>query len=75
MRSIAAVLVAAGLASAATTNVSEPSLTEIEQAAATTKPYSPVSDVKGLAFDRIVDIWLENVVSSRFACHCNLDFH
>ena len=30
----------------------------------TLKPSSPVSNVKGLSFNRFVDIWLENVVSS-----------
>lgn len=28
------------------------------------KPSSPVSNVKGLSFNRFVDIWLENIVSS-----------
>jgi hypothetical protein len=38
----------------------EPSAAAIQSAAATTLPLSPVSNVKGVAFDRIVQIWLEN---------------
>lgn len=41
----------------------EPSLSAIEAAAATATPLSPVSHVKGLAFDRFYQVWLENVVS------------
>lgn len=68
--SIAAVLAAVCLASAATINETEPSITEIQKAAATTLPYSPVSNVSGLAFDRIIDIWLENVVCGRLPSPC-----
>jgi acid phosphatase len=68
--SIAAVLLAAvGATTAQTTNVSEPTLPEIEAAAATTLPYSPTSNVKGRAFDRFYQIWLENVVSSELGPH------
>lgn len=35
---------------------------EVAAAQASVKPFSPVSNVKGLAFDRFVDIWLENTV-------------
>jgi acid phosphatase len=38
----------------------EPTLSAIYAAAATTKPQSPVSKVAGKAFDRIIQIWLEN---------------
>ncbi|KAG2418275.1 hypothetical protein HFD88_001376 [Aspergillus terreus] len=58
---IAAALLAASLASAQTAKEEEPSLSEIEAAAATTLPYSPVSNVKGLAFDRFFQVWLENI--------------
>ncbi|KAL1984470.1 hypothetical protein VTN96DRAFT_9069 [Rasamsonia emersonii] len=70
--SIAAVLAAVSLASAATINETEPSITEINKAAATTLPYSPVSNVSGLAFDRIIDIWLENVDYATAAADPNM---
>ncbi|KAK0629024.1 phosphoesterase family-domain-containing protein [Bombardia bombarda] len=38
----------------------QPSLASIFAAQATAVPSSPTSDVKGAAFDRIVQIWLEN---------------
>jgi acid phosphatase len=38
----------------------EPSLSAIVSAAATVVPLSPVSNVKGAAFDRFFQIWLEN---------------
>ncbi|PYH43272.1 acid phosphatase PHOa [Aspergillus saccharolyticus JOP 1030-1] len=62
MKSSAATLLAtASLAYAQLANVSEPTLAEIEKAAATTEPYSPVSNVEGLAFNRFYQIWLENI--------------
>lgn len=62
--SIANILATASLALAATSTVEEPTLQEIEAAAATTLPLSPVSNVKGLAFNKFYQIWLENIVSS-----------
>jgi acid phosphatase len=44
------------------TSTIEPALSDIQAAQATQTPLSPVSDVKGIAFDRIVQIWLENTV-------------
>lgn len=41
----------------------EPSLSEISASQATVEPYSPVSNVTGLAFDRIFQVWFENIVS------------
>jgi acid phosphatase len=38
----------------------EPSLSSIYAAQATAVPLSPVSNVAGKAFDRIIQIWLEN---------------
>lgn len=35
---------------------------EVAAAQASVQPVSPVSNVQGLAFDRFVDIWLENTV-------------
>ncbi|OJJ42414.1 hypothetical protein ASPZODRAFT_76923 [Penicilliopsis zonata CBS 506.65] len=49
------------LAAAQTTSVEYPTAAEIEAARASVLPYSPVSNVKGKAFSRFVDIWLENV--------------
>lgn len=48
------------LAKTATTEL--PSRAEIEAAQATVLPHSPVSNVKGLSFNRFVNIWLENTV-------------
>ncbi|KAE8135618.1 phosphoesterase family-domain-containing protein [Aspergillus pseudotamarii] len=61
MKSFLASLFAASLAYAQTATESEPSLSDIEKAAATTEPYSPVSNVTGLAFDRFFQVWLENI--------------
>ncbi|KAJ5550603.1 Phosphoesterase [Penicillium sp. DV-2018c] len=38
----------------------KPTQAEIDAARAKALPYSPVSNVKGLAFDRFVNIWIEN---------------
>ncbi|KAL2001672.1 hypothetical protein VTN02DRAFT_1425 [Thermoascus thermophilus] len=59
--SIAAFLTAVGMACTATADVANPSIEEIRAAAATTRPLSPVSNVKGLAFDRFIQVWLENI--------------
>jgi len=40
----------------------EPSLTQILATQATQAALSPLSNVKGVAFNRIVQIWLENTV-------------
>jgi acid phosphatase len=53
---------ALALAAATTTTEETPTQAEIDAARATALPYSPVSNVKGLAFDRFVNIWLENTV-------------
>ena len=41
----------------------QPPPSQISQIAATATPLSPVSDVKGTAFDRFIQMWLENTVS------------
>ncbi|OQE46867.1 hypothetical protein PENCOP_c001G00421 [Penicillium coprophilum] len=51
---------ALALAAAKTTTEKNPTQAEIDAARATVLPYSPVSNVKGLAFDRFVNIWFEN---------------
>lgn len=53
---------ALALGAAKTITEENPTQAEIDAARATVLPYSPVSNVKGLAFDRFVDIWLENTV-------------
>ncbi|KAA8644621.1 hypothetical protein EYZ11_008000 [Aspergillus tanneri] len=62
MRSyVTALLAGASLAHAQVATSKEPSQTEFEAAVASTEPYSPVSSVKGLAFDRFFQVWLENI--------------
>lgn len=46
----------------------DPSSEEIAKSRATVEPHSPVSNVEGLAFNRFVNIWLENTVSIATAC-------
>lgn len=53
---------ASALAQVATTT--QPSQSDIAASAATVEPYSPVSNVEGLAFNRIFQIWFENIVGS-----------
>ncbi|KAJ5216707.1 uncharacterized protein N7469_011572 [Penicillium citrinum] len=48
------------LTSAKTITEQNPSEAEIQTARASVLPYSPVSNVKGKAFDRFVNIWIEN---------------
>lgn len=62
MKSFVTAFLAASLAYARTETEKNPSQSEIEAAAASTEPYSPVSNVKGLAFDRFFQVWLENIV-------------
>lgn len=52
------------MAAAETSTIEYPTAAEIEAAQASVLPYSPVSNVKGLAFDRFVDVWIENTVST-----------
>jgi acid phosphatase len=49
----------------------EPSLSSIVATAATTVPLSPVSNVKGAAFDRFFQVWLENTDYSAAAGDSN----
>lgn len=62
MKAILAILAAAVLARAEIATTTLPPLSEIKAAAATTLPESPTSNVKGLAFDRFYQIWVENIV-------------
>ncbi|KAI9931838.1 hypothetical protein ASPWEDRAFT_104194 [Aspergillus wentii DTO 134E9] len=61
MKTVAALLATLSLAYAQTATEKEPSLSDIEAAAATVKPYAPVSNVKGIGFDRFFQVWLENI--------------
>jgi uncharacterized PurR-regulated membrane protein YhhQ (DUF165 family) len=64
-------LAAANLAAGASTTFAkptpeatfEPSLSQIAATAATATPLSPQSNVTGVAFDRLIQVWLENTVS------------
>lgn len=55
-----------GLALGATKTITKqnPSQAEIDAARASVLPFSPVSNVKGLTFDRFAQIWIENTVCS-----------
>ena len=56
-------LSAATVALAAVATVSEEPLAQIKKAQATTLPEVTTSNIKGLAFDRFYQVWLENIVS------------
>ncbi|EFX06642.1 acid phosphatase phoa [Grosmannia clavigera kw1407] len=60
MRSSLAVLVAAAVAVSAQTQNTATSVSAVDAARATAISRSPVSHVKGKAFDRLAIIWLEN---------------
>ena len=63
---VASLVLAASLSQAQTISMkdSEPSIAQITKAQKTTEdPLSPVSNVKGLAFQRFYQVWLENIVS------------
>jgi acid phosphatase len=69
--SLSVLLAALTMTAAQTITTSEPALPAIEAAAATTLPYSPVSNYSGIAFDRFIQVWLENVVGrSRVGRRC-----
>lgn len=57
-------VLAASYASRPPYSTVEPSLTQIAATQATQQAISPVSNAKGIAFDRIVHIWMENTVHS-----------
>lgn len=60
MRSSLAVLAAAAVAVSAQTQNTATSVAAVDAARATAISRSPVSHVKGKAFDRLAIIWLEN---------------
>jgi acid phosphatase len=61
-------------ASRPTFSTIEPAVASIYATQATATPLSPVSNVKGAAFDRIIQIWLENTDYSKAAADPNLQF-
>jgi acid phosphatase len=74
-----AVALATRLVSAASTakpafSTIEPSLTQIQAASATATPLSPTSNVQGKAFNRIIQIWLENTDYEKAAADPNLQW-
>ncbi|CEJ54249.1 Putative Acid phosphatase PHOa [Penicillium brasilianum] len=71
---IATLLAAATLAQAQVATTSEPSVSDINKAAATTLPESPTSDVKGLAFNRFYQVWLENIDYEDAAADANMQW-
>jgi hypothetical protein len=46
----------------------EPSISAIMAAQATIMPEAPTSDVKGVAFNRFFNLWLENVDANVCSC-------
>lgn len=69
-QTLSAFVGALALAGAKTIPASDeyPSASEIASAQASVLPYSPVSNVKGLAFNRFAQIWIENTVRTSFNC-------
>ena len=62
IKGVAIFLAASTIASASIATTSEPALTEIRAAEATSLPETTNSNVKGLVFDRFYQVWLENIV-------------
>ncbi|KAJ5130953.1 uncharacterized protein N7515_006992 [Penicillium bovifimosum] len=65
---------AAALVVAQTATTSEPALADIHAAAATIKPEVTTSNVKGLAFDRFYQVWLENIDYEDSAADTNMQW-
>ncbi|KAJ5163418.1 uncharacterized protein N7500_005248 [Penicillium coprophilum] len=75
MKAVLAVLMGvAAQAVAQTATTSEPAVADIHAAAATTKPEVTVSNVKGLAFDRFYQVWLENIDYDKAAADTNMQW-
>ncbi|RHZ66374.1 acid phosphatase PHOa [Aspergillus thermomutatus] len=70
--SVATLLATASLAYGQTATEKEPSLSAIESAAASIQPYSPVSNVEGVAFNRFFQVWLENIDYEDAAADANM---
>lgn len=75
MKAVAATLLAAAsLARAQVATTSEPSVSDINKAAATTLPEVTTSDVKGVAFNRFYQVWLENIDYEDAAADANMQW-
>ncbi|KAJ5646200.1 Acid phosphatase [Penicillium lividum] len=74
MKTVAALLSMAAMARALVATTSEPALSQIKAAMATTLPESPVSNVKGVAFDRFYQVWMENVGYADSAADTNMQW-
>ncbi|CAG8043164.1 unnamed protein product [Penicillium olsonii] len=72
--SLLCVLAMAAVAIGLTATTSEPALAQISEAAATTKPEITTSGVKGLAFDRFYQVWLENIDFEDSAADTNMQW-
>ncbi|KAL4952451.1 phosphoesterase family-domain-containing protein [Aspergillus filifer] len=59
--SLATLLGAIASTSAKIATTTQPSLSDIAASAATVAPFSPVSNVEGVAFKRFYQIWFENI--------------
>ncbi|KAI2786870.1 Phosphate-repressible acid phosphatase [Penicillium oxalicum] len=70
-KSLFAVASCLALAAAETSSVEYPTAAEIEAARNSVLPFSPVSNVKGVAFDRFVNIWIENTDFDTTAANAN----
>jgi acid phosphatase len=71
-QSLVTLLGGLSVALAQTSSEQYPSIAEIEAAQATVQPYSPVSNVQGLAFNRFVNIWLENTDYDKAAADAHM---
>ncbi|KAI2788023.1 Acid phosphatase [Penicillium oxalicum] len=74
MKTVATLFLMVAVARALVATISEPSLSQIGAAAATVLPESPVSNVKGLSFDRFYQIWLENTAYTASAADPNMQW-
>jgi len=69
MKTLAALLGIGASAIAQVATTTQPSQSDIAASAATVEPYSPVSNVEGLAFNRSFQVWFENIVRSWHSLH------
>ncbi|CEJ61489.1 Putative Catalytic activity: acid phosphatases also catalyze transphosphorylations (Precursor) [Penicillium brasilianum] len=72
-KSLLAFVSCLAMAAAETSTEKYPTAAEIAAAQASVLPYSPVSNVKGLAFNRFVDVWIENTDFSTSAGDKNFE--
>ncbi|KAL2826830.1 phosphoesterase family-domain-containing protein [Aspergillus cavernicola] len=70
--SIAALLGAIASTLAQNTPTTQTTISDIADRATTVEPYSPVSNVEGLAFNRLFQVWFENIDFENAAADDNL---